>query len=136
MTLAVARIFGDRIAMLSDTMLSGRGMTRPDTIPGQLKSVVLSYTVSVSYCGTVEYALDVIRKARQRLEAGAALDLVLNGFVEASADGNFVEFIVAAHNPNPVLYLIREGHVASGLDRYCIGDTAAAAEIPVDGQRD
>lgn len=129
MTLAVARNFGERILMLSDTMISGKALVRSDIIPGQLKSIVLNASVSVSYSGTpAEYALKVIREARNQLERGADLDVILEEFKHVSSDGN-LDFIVAAHRPHAMLYRIGEGEIACGLDRYWIGDEAVAREV-------
>lgn len=126
MTLAVAGVFGERIPMLSDTMLSGRALSRSDIIPGQLKSIVLNESISVSYSGTMKHALGVMRVAKKRLQRGASLGGLLDQLAEASNDG--LDFIVAAHRPEATLYHVGEGRIVAGSS-YWIGDSQAAAEM-------
>ena len=134
MTLAVARIFGDRIAMLSDTMISDPRKPRPNVIPGRLKSIILSKSFSISYAGGADYALDIVRKAKRQLDSGTSVDVVLDGLAEATGVGsegsaNAPEFIVAAHRPQARLYKISGGQIASGVDRYWIGDMDSASDL-------
>jgi len=69
MTFVVARKFGDRIIVFSDTMISNRGAARQNIIPGALKSIVVHRYVSIAYAGSAPVALDAVREGARQVGA-------------------------------------------------------------------
>jgi hypothetical protein len=128
MTLVMARQWGDRIVMLSDTMISDRNAPRSDIIPGQLKVIVLTRKLSVAYAGRANKALHTIREARRAACQGADLPDVLECLCQATSSGD-VDFLVASHHEDPVLCKIWSGERAIGANQYWIGDPSAIPAI-------
>ena len=62
MSLVMAMQFGDRICILSDSMISDSGANGQDIIPGQLKTIVLNKGASISYSGSTNKAISKIRE--------------------------------------------------------------------------
>jgi hypothetical protein len=117
MTLVVAAQFGSRIIVFSDTMISNKS-TGNDIIPGRLKSVVINGTLSISYSGQADIALDSVRRIRQEFtNCKDVIDLL------ARTSNNFsCDFIVASHLPEPCLTKIEDGKISTGGHRYWIGN--------------
>jgi hypothetical protein len=128
MTLVIARQWGDRIIMLSDTMVSYYTKPRPDIIPGHLKVIVLTHKLSIAYAGDVDKALDTIRKTWRMACQGTNLLEVLEYLRQVTSSGD-VEFLVASHHEDPVLCKIRSGERAIGANQYWIGDPSAIPAI-------
>lgn len=130
MTLVMARQFGDRICILSDTMISSREAPKDDVIPGQLKTIVLNDTISISYSGSVNPAIMKIREIRKEIYKGVPLDRILETLSKFTLEKNGeVDFIVASHILTPSLYKIANGNISSKSDRYWIGDADAATRV-------
>jgi hypothetical protein len=130
MTIVIARQWGDRIIINSDTMVSDRNAARPNIIPGQLKAIVLTPKLSVAYAGRSGKALDTIRKVREAAREGADLRDMLDSLQEATgADSEPVEFLVGSHYQAPTLYKVWEGRVSTGANWYSIGDHCAADAV-------
>jgi hypothetical protein len=121
MTIVVARKYAQRVAILSDTMISDRSAKKHNVLPGRLKAVILSPTMSVAYCGLPDQAIDVIRAARKVL-----VEQGIDGAVEClrratSEFGNQIDFLVVVHRPNAELRTIRAGSVSYQLDEAELG---------------
>lgn len=131
MTLIMARQLGDRIIMHSDSMISDPNAPRSDIIPGQLKAIVLTPQLSVAYAGLVQKALPTIREARRMARQGTTLRDVVEYLRQATiAHSGAVDFLVAAHYDEPVLYKIWRGNLASGADHpYWIGNRTTASAV-------
>lgn len=130
MTLVMARQWGDRIIMLSDTMICDPNEPRSDIIPGQLKAIVLSRNLSVAYAGRKNRALDAIREVRKVLCQGADLHDVLEYLCQATnRSSGPVEFLVASHYEEPVLFKIWNGQISSGAGSYWIGDPSGVSAV-------
>lgn len=121
MTLVVARKFGDRIAVMSDTMISDFSKIKPDAIPGTLKSLVLDLHLTVSYAGIVEIAISAIRRAKCIWTSSRNLETVLSYLLEVTQE-DACEFIVTAHTPSPRLHVIKRSNLSVNLDVCWIGD--------------
>jgi hypothetical protein len=130
MTIVIARKWGDRIVMLSDTMISDRTAARPDIIPGQLKAIVLTPKLSVAYAGRAGKALDTIRKVRGAAREGADLPDMLESLRQVTGENTEpVDFLVASHYEAPSLYKIWNGLVSPPANWYWIGDSCAADAV-------
>jgi hypothetical protein len=131
MTLIMARQLGDRIIMHSDSMISDPNAPRSDIIPGQLKAIVLTPQLSVAYAGLVQKALPTIREARRMARQGTTLRDVVEYLRQATiAHSGAVDFLVAAHYDEPVLYKIWRGNLVSGADHpYWIGNRTTASAV-------
>lgn len=130
MTLVVGEQFGDRLVVLSDSMLTDRSAVRSNIIPGQLKTVVLSTNLSVSFAGRVGPALQAIRSLRSALAHNFKIEPVLDSFcTETLIHKGEVEFLVASLIPCPALYKVSNGRKHSGSNRYWIGDPEGASTL-------
>jgi len=106
MTVAIGEIFGERIVLLSDTMISDDAGGRPEAIPGALKSIVLTSEFSVAFSGPLAGAEEYLRLATIR---------------SRRRQGYQLEFLAASHMPTPRLCKVYDGQVAAGANRYWIG---------------
>ena len=125
MTLIIAAKFGERIVVCSDTMITNASATRPNTIPGRLKTVIVSGSMSISYAGLAGPALKSIRAVASIAKSPGALHKIqedLRKTTERHA-GN-CEFIVASHYDGAQIFRIWDGRVSKPLDRASIGDKA------------
>jgi hypothetical protein len=130
MTIVIARKWGDRIVMLSDTMISDRTAACPDIIPGQLKAIVLTPKLSVAYAGRAGKALDTIRKVWGAAREGADLPDMLESLRQVTGENTEpVDFLVVSHYEAPTLYKVWEGKVSTGANWYSIGDYCAADAV-------
>jgi hypothetical protein len=120
MTLVVAAQFGSRLLVFSDTMISNRS-TGNDIIPGRLKSVVINGTLSISYSGEADRALDSVRRIHKNNAIYKDVQDVVVVLAQTSARCD-CDFIVAAHLPEPCLVKIADGKISSGGSRYWIGN--------------
>jgi hypothetical protein len=126
----MAMQFGDRICILSDSMISDSNTTGNDVIPGQLKTIILNKEVSISYSGLTNKAISKIREIRTNLSKRVYFDEVLESLTEFTANENGeVGFIVSSHMGIPKLYKIADGQIHYGLDTYWIGSEAAAGRV-------
>jgi len=130
MSLVMAMQFGDRICILSDSMVSGSGTNGHDTIPGQLKTIVLNQWVSISYSGSTNKAITKIREIRKDLSERKYFDEVLESLTEyTSAENGEVDFLVSSHVGIPKLYKIADGQIHYGLGMYWIGNDEIAERV-------
>ncbi len=130
MSLVMAMQFGDRTCILSDSMISDVNAAGHDVIPGQLKTIVLSNEVSVSYSGSDNKSISKIREIRADLSKRVYFDEILVSLSEFTADeGGGTGFIVSSHMAIPKLYKIADGEIHYGLDMYWIGNEEAAGRV-------
>jgi hypothetical protein len=120
MTLVVAAQFGSRIIVFSDTMISNKSIGN-DIIPGRLKSIVINGTLSVSYSGNVDIALDSVRRICKELPKYKDIKDVIDLLIRTSTNFS-CDFIVATHLPEPCLIKIADGKMSTGGNRYWIGN--------------
>ena len=133
MTLVLARKFGERIIVVSDTMISHRHAARQDIIPGTLKSLVVHRYASIAYAGSVATALDVIAEAKESLARGSNLKSVLEFIRFSSKKRKYMEqacdFIITSHISGATMYRVVNGELFGPLDRCWIGNPAPLPEI-------
>ncbi len=123
MTFVAAKRFGKRIIMVGDTMISDLQGTRHSSIPGQLKIVVLSPTLTVAFAGLANQALDAIRTARRLHLAGETIAEIEQMLTEETAyhEGQ-IEFLLVSHSSGePTLKRIWNGRSSNDLPYSCIG---------------
>ncbi len=131
MTIGIGRKFGRRIILLTDTMISDAQSVGFDAIPGRLKGIVLSPTVSVAYAGHADPAIYAIRQAKLTLietsDPQAAAKILQNACLQQDHE---VEFIIAFHeNGNPHLHKITKRGISLDLDACFVGDAMVANAI-------
>ena len=127
MTLVTALKMDTRIVILSDTKIINRDHVRPNLIPGRVKAVVLSRTLSVAYAGLSSQALDAIREIYRR--APNSLSVALEVLLRASKlHLGELDFIICSHaDPErPRLIKVQSGQTYEGADFYWIGSARSA----------
>lgn len=126
MTIVVARRFGERICVLADTMISDPNQPRPNIIPGQLKAIVISLTISIAYAGSVVLGIKAARDCRSAVLKGAGLAEII-GILRGHSEDGHCEFLVASHESGAQIFKIRNGAQTAAQDQHWIGDSAALA---------
>lgn len=129
MTLVIARRWGSRIIVMSETMISDRNARTPNAIPGRLKSVVVNKRLTVSYAGLSTQAIDAIRAVwTASLTGPQAIEFLKESSQQYNGE---IDYIVCAHDDpeSPRLVKIQDGVVFEGADQYWIGDAIAAQEV-------
>ena len=102
-----------------------------EKLPGRLKAIVLSETLSVAYAGDATLALNVIRAAEQMLMNNASprdcVDYL--GQMAQEASGLF-EFLIASHLPDAVLRKAGIAGLSAPISGGAIGDLRVLDVIP------
>jgi hypothetical protein len=133
MTLVIARRFDERIVVMSDTMVSDRDATRPSIIPGELKSIVVHRYASIAFAGSVNTAIDAIKRARQVLvetdNPTSAVDVLRKTSEESRNTDYASDFILTTHLGGAKIYRICDGIVQQPSDRCWIGNPDPLTEI-------
>lgn len=124
MTIVIARKFGQRIVIMSDTMVSDNTEAFFSAIPGQLKAIILSKELSVAYAGNVEKSLDVLRFFQGLPESRRTYSALLE-ILEKASHAQDCDFIVASHSEHAVLRKIANGATTEELDAAWIGSSQA-----------
>lgn len=126
MTLVAAIRNGQRIVVMSDTAISNRNAAHPNAVPGRLKSIVVSTTLTISYAGLSSQALDAIRSVRVlRLGLSTAIEALL----EASRrHQGALDFLICSHEDKESARLIKisDSQVYEGANYYWIGNADSA----------
>jgi hypothetical protein len=123
MTLVVARIHKDRIAIAADTQLSNGDAVLPVT-NGIVKSCCLPGYLCVSFSNSPELAEKAFREFVISFPEGANFETAVNFFELSSASTN--NDYILAFGKSPRLVTIRDGRRTSGASKtHWIGDKAA-----------
>jgi hypothetical protein len=128
MTLIVARKFGDRMIVASETMISDQNAWRADIIPGALKTVILTLDLSVSYAGDMEWAMMAIRQV-SRTPAMMVDKQALLQHLQQFTINDRCEFIVAFHAAGSHLRKIWCGNISGDLEDCSISNRAALSDF-------
>jgi hypothetical protein len=130
MTLVAAFRSSNRVVIMSDSLITNRDASRPNAVPGRLKSVVVNGWLTISYAGLSSQALDCIRSVHR--DPSLTTDEILS-YLSASSRSHSgeVEFIVSSHEfvEMPRLVKVHGDHISEGEDTYWIGDRDAAREF-------
>lgn len=131
MTIGIARKFGQRVLLLTDTMITDSLMGGRDAIPGRLKAIILSPTVSVAYAGHSDPALYAIREALQCLKATGQVRSAAEVLIRASGSADHeVDFLLIFHQDGvPHLQKITEGRSTPDVDSAFIGDAVVVRRV-------
>jgi hypothetical protein len=122
-TLVVARIAGDQIAIAADTMLTAGDMKLPMS-QWVLKSICLPGGICVSYCNSPDLAFRSFRAFRRDYPTGAGFADVVAFFEKCSSRTNN-DFIIAFAHPAR-LVTVRDGKRTAGVSHtHWIGDYGA-----------
>jgi hypothetical protein len=123
MTLVVARLENDRLAVVADTMITAQGRSLP-MAKWALKSICLPRGICVSYSGSPELAGKAFQRFRERYPQGANYAATVGFFERSSVETNN-DYIIAFAAPAK-LVTIRNGRNTSGLSKtHWIGDKDA-----------
>lgn len=133
MTLVAARRFGDRIIVISDTMISDSNATRRNILPGRLKCIVVDWHLSIAFAGPANAGIDAIRQGHGLFKATRNLNELLDYLVaeskrEPDCDKR-CDFIVSSHIHEPSLYKIWDGQISSGQPFQWIGQKSLLAGL-------
>lgn len=127
MTLVYAEKTGLQIGVWSDTPVTNREAVKQSTVPGILKSIVLSPEVCVSFAGSVTGCLDTIRRVVGAQNKVLNLDELLAGLIEYNRQHPDNSAFLVAHQAE--IFRITEGKCLTGGAQYWIGDSVAASEF-------
>jgi hypothetical protein len=101
MTIVVARKFGQRVLIVSDTMISETTAARQNIIPGTLKSIVISMDFSLAFSGNIATALDAIRETKEiyarRKNSDLAIDKLCEMSVRSAKTDQDCDFLAVRH---------------------------------------
>ena len=129
MTLVVAKKFGERILVMSDTMISDSDGTHDNIIPGRLKTIVLNKTLTISYAGLSIQAIDCIRRIKRNLNS-MSLNEIVDLLSECSViNDSKIDFILCSHVEEIRLLKISGESIFEGSETYWIGNQQAAKEL-------
>src|SRR3984893_8477428 len=123
MTLAAARIRGDRIAIACDTRISSSGT--PLTIHGGVvKSCIINCSICVAFSNSPELAERDIRAFVRKFGNSSPFGPVVEFFEQSSRDtGN--DYIVAFASSPRIVKIADGKRLASAASTLWIGDRAA-----------
>lgn len=128
MTIVVARRFGDRISIMSDTMISDETGVRSNIIPGQLKSIIINKWLTISYAGLFVQAIDSIRNIYRNKDITTTFAVNQLKKTTLEYEGE-IEFIICSHEPDTRLIKISNGEKFEGANTYWIGSNEAASDF-------
>lgn len=128
MTIVAARRFGQRIIVLSDTMISDVNARANNIFPGRLKSIVVNKALTVSYAGLSLQALDAIRAIHRDPNASVHSTIEFLTATSKQFDGE-LEFLLCAHEQSATFMKISGGKTFEGTDFYWIGNAQAVNEL-------
>lgn len=135
MTLVIARQFGERIIVVSDTMVSNVDAPRPSIIPGELKSIVVHRYTSIAFAGSVNISIDAIKRARKALGESGGLQsavAILQETSEKFRNTDYVcDFILTTHLGGAKIYQICNGVVQQPSEQCWIGNPDPLLEIEI-----
>lgn len=131
MTIGIAHKFGKRVLVLTDTMITDSRKGGTDAIPGRLKAIILSPTVSVAYAGHSDPALKAIQDARQCLQATGEIRSAFEVLIQASASPDHeVEFLLIFHQDGePHLQKVTARGITADLESAFIGDAGVVRRV-------
>jgi hypothetical protein len=130
MTLVVAHRSMNRIVVMCDTMIANDNLLRPNSVPGRLKAIVLSESLTIAYAGLSNLALQDVRALKQvpGLTTAQAVAFLRNA---SDRSAGAVDFLVCSHEipENGRLIKIAEGKAFEGPDIFWIGNADSAREV-------
>lgn len=140
MTFVTARKFGDRILIVSDTMISDMQGGCDSLIPGALKSFVVNMNVSLALAGDYGVAIDVAREFYRRFSNSSDKEAMLTFLAAEVArrcehvggdSGKSCEFLLVTHISGPQMFKIwGRGQVTNGNStELFLGDNSPAKFI-------
>ena len=128
MTIVAAKRCGDRIVVMSDTMISDSNLTRNNILPGRLKTVVVNKWLTISYAGLSTQAIDAVRTIYTN--PGTTTETALKYLLEVSCrHRSKLDFLVCSHEFETRLCKISNGKLFEGAKTYWIGSSEAASEL-------
>lgn len=132
MTIVVGQKFGQRIIILSDTMISDSHSEKHLVIPGRLKATVLDPNLSIAYAGHADQCHDAVLRCHSLLKQGSFNGTILDYLVNESrdtGDGVTKEFMVAVHDDKASLHVIKGGRIGCGNGPYFLGEAKVADRV-------
>ncbi len=128
MTIVIARRFGERICVMSDTMISCKSGVKNNIIPGQLKSIIVNKWLTISYAGLSIQAIDAVRAIYRSPKFTTDYVIVYLKQISQTYFGE-LDFIIISHEKTARLIKISNNRVFEGADLYWIGSSEAVREL-------
>lgn len=120
MTLIVARIYGEKILILSDTKVSDPFTIRRSPLEGVLKVILPNPHLAIAYAGVIAFAESAIKRTLHfdSIPIGDVISLLEKVNKESNEQ---TEFVVASLQGNPRLYKISGGSTEGDLSSAWLG---------------
>ncbi len=123
MTLVVARILGERIAIASDTMLTEHGRSLPHQ-QGVIKSCMLPGDICASFANSPELAARDFRRFIEKYPQGTEFAEAVS-FFEKSSDATGNDYIVAFSRTPKLAKIVNGERIKGTAKTQWIGDKSA-----------
>lgn len=122
MTLVIAKIIRDDIQIISDTKITDIYFGSENPLKGQLKTIILTPFITLSFSGNPEYAKDILKLFYN----GQILNfqmLTIKCFEKNRESGNQTHFLICNYNKNiPYIFKIANYQIEQNLKTAWIGD--------------
>lgn len=128
MTLVVGRVAGPRVAIASDTLLTGPGSHALPFQNGVIKSCMLPGDVCVSFSNSPITAGHAFKDFADTYRAGASINEVVT-FFERSSQSTGNDYLVAFANPAKLVKIADGKRVSSLSKTQWIGDQTAYSKF-------
>ncbi|MDZ4109741.1 MAG: hypothetical protein U1E18_09110 [Brevundimonas sp.] len=131
MTIVIGRKFGNRILLMSDTLITDLHQVRHHKLPGRLKAIVLGPNLSIAFAGDAELGLGLVRDAKVQLRDGASTPEVVQRLTTKCGElSGLCEFLIASHDPDAVLRKVTANGLSQPVSGAVIGDQEFLKLLP------
>jgi hypothetical protein len=125
MTLAVARIAGERIAIVSDTLISQPGGLMP-VDQGMIKTCIVNCSICVAFSNSPELAARDILAFASQVNALSSFSKTVEYFEHSSrSTGN--DYIIGFNRPTKIVKIANGQRTDNASRTLWIGDAVAAS---------
>lgn len=122
MTLVVAKIVKDDIQIISDTKITNIYLGAEHPLNGQLKTIILTPFITLSFSGNPKYAQDILKL----FYSGHILNiqiLIIKCLEKNRESGDQTHFLICHYNQNtPSIFKIANYQIEQNLKNAWIGD--------------
>ncbi|MFG1426425.1 hypothetical protein [Roseixanthobacter glucoisosaccharinicivorans] len=122
MSIVIARKFGERIVIASDTMISDTDVTQTNKLPGRIKSVVIDLRISICYAGPANQSIDEIRKCKQKWDKNKSITELYEA-LKISSHVHKSDYIIISHIDGVQIRKITNGTISNDVENAYIGDS-------------
>lgn len=122
MTLIIAKIVKDDIQIISDTKITDIYLGTEHPLKGQLKTIILTPFITLSFSGNPEYAQDILKLFYSR-QISNIQTLIIKCLEKNRESGDQTHFLVCNYNQNiPSIFKIANYQIEQNLKNAWIGD--------------